>query len=570
MAKSLPTIEDAKALHQNHDLTGAVKAYQALLKHNPQHVEACHLLGMALTQQEQFDQAIKSLRTAIENNPGQPSLHNSLANVLLRQHHITDAIQTLTEALSIDHTYATAYNTLGRCYYLQGQLNIAEENYQQAIRYDDHFPQAHYNLALLYLHQENWPHAIEQLQNTLALNPDFTQAHRQLGEAFLQQEDFKSAQDTFLHCVECQPEYADNYYNLGLTYLKQQQPEEAVAAFEQAIALECKQDDVQHLLGNAYLHEGDPAKALSYFMRQLEISPLMESYYNIGVILMHQDRNKEAIQYLEQAQSLAPDDTAIAINLGGIYLKLQQLEKATEYYQAAIEKDPDNDELKHIVAAISQTETPDHAPAAYVEHLFDQYAPYYDKHLTEALQFSVPQQLVDAINEALESPLTITPPPWSILDIGCGTGLAAPYLKPLAKQLDGIDLSPKMIAVANTKSLYDSLAVMDALTIGTTFCDVDLIIASDVFTYIGNLTTVLHQCYTVLKPNGLLTFSVERSEQPGYLLQTTIRYAHHKTYLYEALNHAGFTPITCQETTLRTQQKQPVIGYLVVAHKATP
>ncbi len=565
MAKPSLSIDEAKALHQQHDLEGAVKAYRSLLKQDPHHLEACHLLGMALTQQEQFQAAEKCLRDAINNNPNQPSLHNSLANVLLRQNNMTDAIQTLSEALTIDETYATAHNTLGRCYYLQGQGDAAKQHYEQAIQYDTHFPQAHYNLALLHLQQEQWSQAVEQLQMTLKLNPDFHQAHRQLAEALLQLEDYPAAHKILLHCIESQPEHADNYYNLGLTYLKQQQPEEAVAAFEQAIALECEQTDIQHLLGNAYLHEGDPAKALSYFMRQLEVSPMMESYYNIGVILMHQDRNKEAIQYLEQAQSLAPDDTAIAINLGGIYLKLQQLDKATAHYQAAIEKDPDNDELKHIVAAISQGETPDHAPAEYVEHLFDQYAPYYDKHLTEALQFSVPQQLMDAVSETLESPLETLTPPWDILDIGCGTGLAAPFLKPLAKRLDGIDLSPQMIAVADSKALYDSLAVMDALTIAEHFSQQDLVIASDVFTYIGNLTTVLEQCQRVLNPQGLLAFSVERSEQPDYQLQTTIRYAHNKAYLESSLKQAGFKPITCKETTLRTQQKQPVIGYLVVA-----
>ena len=89
----------------------------------------------------------------------------------------------------------------------------------------------------------------------------------------------------------------------------------------------------------------------------------------------------------------------------------------------------------------------------------------------------------------------------------------------------------------------------------------------DEFTYIGNLTTVLEQCQRVLNSQGLLAFSVERSEQPNYQLQTTIRYAHNKAYLESSLKQAGFKLITCKETTLRTQQKQPVIGYLVVAQK---
>ena len=36
----------------------------------------------------------------------------------------------------------------------------------------------------------------------------------------------------------------------------------------------------------------------------------------------------------------------------------------------------------------------------------------------------------------------------SILDLGCGTGLAGAAFKPLAARLDGVDLSPAMIEKA--------------------------------------------------------------------------------------------------------------------------
>lgn len=44
-----------------------------------------------------------------------------------------------------------------------------------------------------------------------------------------------------------------------------------------------------------------------------------------------------------------------------------------------------------------------------------------------------------------------------ILDAGCGTGLCADVLRPYAKSLVGVDLSPQMLALAAKQQIYDQL-----------------------------------------------------------------------------------------------------------------
>lgn len=556
----------AQELHQAGKLDEAIDVYLAVIKADRSLLDAWHLLAMAYTQAERYPQALSTLDQAIALDSTQVGFYNSRANVLLRLNRIEDAITTLQEAIAMAPDYAVAHNTLGRCYYLQQAWKLAEQQYQQAITLDDDFPQAHYNLALLFLQQDQLEPAIEQLNKTIALQPDFYRAHGQLGEALLQQAHYDLAIAAFLKRIEFQPHHADSYYSLGVAYLKTFQSEEACAAFEQALSLECQQPDLQHLLGNAYVQDGDPAKALSYYMRQLDSAPMMECYYNIGVILMHQDRNKDAITYLLQAKELDDTYLPVYINLGSIYLKMKKLDLAAGYYHQALDLDPDNEELRHILAAIGQGDVPDQAPATYIKHLFDQYAVYYDKHLTEVLDFSVPEQLHDAVDSVLVE-RDQTPNDWFVLDVGCGTGLAAPLFKPLSKRLVGIDLSEQMIRVAKTKDLYDELEVMDVNDIAQHYQDVDLIIASDVLAYMGNLQPIFNSFFSVLRPGGLLAFSVESTTLPDYILQTTVRYAHNKAYLQSTLEKSGFEWLSCQEHVIRTQQKQPVNGYLVVAGK---
>lgn len=157
------------------------------------------------------------------------------------------------------------------------------------------------------------------------------------------------------------------------------------------------------------------------------------------------------------------------------------------------------------------------------------------------------------------------PDNWFIVDVGCGTGLVAPLFKPLSHRLVGIDLSEKMIEVAKTKDLYDELVVMAAEDIADCYSGVDLIIASDVLSYIGDLVPIFKVFASVIVSNGLLAFSVESTSSADYILQTTIRYAHNKSYIESSLEGAGMRMLSCSRHVIRTQQKQAVYGYVVVA-----
>ena len=55
------------------------------------------------------------------------------------------------------------------------------------------------------------------------------------------------------------------------------------------------------------------------------------------------------------------------------------------------------------------------------------------------------------------SSLIRAPDKMNILDLGCGTGSLASYLRPFSKKLDGVDLSLDMIKLAKATGFYDSL-----------------------------------------------------------------------------------------------------------------
>ncbi|MFC7539927.1 class I SAM-dependent DNA methyltransferase [Siccirubricoccus deserti] len=51
-----------------------------------------------------------------------------------------------------------------------------------------------------------------------------------------------------------------------------------------------------------------------------------------------------------------------------------------------------------------------------------------------------------------------------VLDLGCGTGLSGVALAPFAARLEGLDLSPRMLAEAGRRGLYQALHQADLLS----------------------------------------------------------------------------------------------------------
>src|SRR5256714_13145273 len=158
----------------------------------------------------------------------------------------------------------------------------------------------------------------------------------------------------------------------------------------------------------------------------------------------------------------------------------------------------------------------------YVRTLFDQYAPRFDRAL-EDLNYSAPALLRDAVTKQGTRFGTM-------LDLGCGTGLAGAAFRPHVDWLIGVDLSPNMIEQARKKGLYDRLATGDIAHYlaeqradNATF---HLVIAADVFAYVADFAEACHAVADVLAPQGLFGFTVETHDGEGAIVSPKMRYAH--------------------------------------------
>lgn len=560
------TLEQAQQHFQAKRWDEALAAYQSLLEATPDDAYLWHALAIVHSQLRDFSAAEQAIQQAIQLSPTEAALYNSLGNILISQERWEPAVQALETALKLTENYAIAWNNLGRCYYQQAEWTLAEQAYQKAITINPKFFDAHYNLGLLYSRRDQLDSAITVLNTALSLRPDSTAVSLLLSSLYLQQDHTDQAIMILTTIIEREPNQIDALYSLGQAYLQKKNYDDAIACLKKTLILDSGHLDCQFDLANAYLATGDYAKALNYYLRQLEVKPMTEAYYNIGVIFMHQDRHQDALRYLQQAAILDPDSPAIYINLGSLYLKMERRADAIAAYQNAQKLRPDDAEINYILTALQDSAiAPDRAPDEYIAHLFDQYAPYYEQHLTGQLHYHVPE----SIHTILLRDLGDKKHGLTILDLGCGTGLMGEYLKPYANQLTGVDLSSDMINIAESKEIYDQLIISELSDYlrNSDSAVWNLIIAADVFSYFGDLDTIFQLVSAVLKPSGRFVFTVEKNHGDNFILQSTMRYAHSKAYITTLAERYGFVISDIDNLVLRQQRKQPIEGYLVVLQK---
>jgi predicted TPR repeat methyltransferase len=173
--------------------------------------------------------------------------------------------------------------------------------------------------------------------------------------------------------------------------------------------------------------------------------------------------------------------------------------------------------------------------AGYVRHLFDQFSADYDARMRGQLGYRAPEILRELAHLVMPLAQDLI-----VLDLGCGTGLAGEAFAPLATAIDGVDLSPAMIARARARKLYRELTVGDiesALTEGG--ADYDLVLAADTLVYLGDLAATFEGAARRLKAGGQFLFTVESCEQADFELGPKRRWRHSEAYLRRLGEAAG-------------------------------
>lgn len=269
-----------------------------------------------------------------------------------------------------------------------------------------------------------------------------------------------------------------------------------------------------------------------------------------------------AIEVLYGAMELVPGWAAGWYRLGELLERAGRIAAAGDAWQRAIAADPADRlgaSLKRDL--LLQTGLHESMPPAFVETLFDQYADRFDTALVDRLGYRGPELLLTGLQA---SGFTRAD---RALDLGCGTGLMGEALRPHVDWLGGYDISAGMLAQARSKGVYDLLEKRDIARLQLGEDRFDLIVAADVFIYLGALERIIGWCAGSLGSSGMLAFTIEAGDKSVELRESR-RFAHSQGYIESLLRDAGFQAVSLSRCVLRCERGNGVDGLGVVASPA--
>lgn len=449
------------------------------------------------------------------------------AVALARSGHYEEALALFLEAVQQNPHSIALHNYLGNTYKHLEHFDSALKHYQEAFRLAPFHPGTLMNLGGLY-YQYGLYHKAKPILERLVKHEPFLFAGRlALAHTLVHLEEFQAAMGHYQKILEKEPLNLSALHNYGMLLVRQGQYEQGAHVFETRL-------------------------------NQEEDS---EAFFHFGVCLVHIGKTADAIAAYLRVLELTPTHTQAAHNLAALYLNQGDHLHAAQYFKIAM-LDPNNATARHLYYALSQEVVPVQADTGFVEVLFDQYADHYNTHMQETLQYQVPGLLRKAIAPFLTGSEIIA-------DIGCGTGLLAPYVNDIATKLYGFDISQSMLQVAKKLGVYYRLIAGDFLETSEAFANqFGIAIAADVLVYFGALEAMFEKIAKVLSPGGLFAFSCERTDMgESYILLSSGRYAHTESYLRSVCDRTGWSVLSLEKHPIRKDHANWVFGWIVVLKK---
>jgi predicted O-linked N-acetylglucosamine transferase (SPINDLY family) len=171
----------------------------------------------------------------------------------------------------------------------------------------------------------------------------------------MQQQDCAKAERVFAKLTKIAANSAEIWNNRGANLYAMKLPDSAIEAFDRAIAIEPTFSEAIYNRGKALNDTGQLEAALAAYDKCLELQPrYVPALNNRGNVLEKLERNEEALTSYNKCLAAAPTFATAWKNAGIVLIKLRRYEEAAKALGRALELDPAQDAIGHLIYARQQ------------------------------------------------------------------------------------------------------------------------------------------------------------------------------------------------------------------------
>ncbi len=309
--------------------------------------------------------AEQACRRALELDPHSPDVMVTLGRLQLQTGRHAEAIATLRSALEVRRENADAWHALSRAYEGAGQFEEAKEAARETIHLRPIHCLSWDRLALLCYRTGAYGEAVDGWRRASELTPDNARVLAALGGALIRLERIDEAREAYGRSVSVMP-LGIAYIGLGVADFLAGDLRGSVSALERAVAMTPMDprtwgnlaDAQRWVPGLEVESRRSFQRALALVRAQLRVNPNDARFLSyLALWLGKVERTREALDAIEKARAIAPDDLDILLRAVSVHHMAGDAERAADLLESALargcsllelEKDPELDGLRQM------------------------------------------------------------------------------------------------------------------------------------------------------------------------------------------------------------------------------
>lgn len=185
-------LESAFDKYMRGNLHQAADICSTILKTQPDHYRALHLMGSIYSRMGYHEEAIACLKKALSLNPSDDGLYYSIGNAFKENRQFDEAEAFYKQALKLNPENSLAYNNLGLILQETGDTNAAISLYKKALAINPHLILTYNNIGLALQERGDYKGALEFFNKALRYNHDIPDIRWNRSLSLLYSGDFKN------------------------------------------------------------------------------------------------------------------------------------------------------------------------------------------------------------------------------------------------------------------------------------------------------------------------------------------------------------------------------------------
>jgi Flp pilus assembly protein TadD/peroxiredoxin len=242
------------------------------------------------------------------------------------------------------------YFTYGVAFIEYGYTDEAQVAFQRVLDVDPDYANAWFNLGTIYLNKKQYTEARRCLRETLRLSPSDADAWNNLGLISGEEGNYDEALDDFIHAARANPNYELAVQNMMRIYQFQNRPADAQKALEELVNLAPKNSNLHLGLAMTLVAQNLLPPAIEQLQTAIQLKPdNTEALNNLGALYMRLGRDSEALTQFEQCRRFAPDFDRAYINTALIYKASGKPEKAVQLLREFLSRHPESSDVRTVL-----------------------------------------------------------------------------------------------------------------------------------------------------------------------------------------------------------------------------